>query len=230
MAVAIMPGLFMTVIATRGKELIEHRRQVLLEAGFEFNGADGGSAADVEDVYCAGAHMRFAHHARDFARQILHLAVAGSLELHLSLINHALLLPGNPPSGQTFSGFTPPVRQSRGSSVLPPSELVAPVPRPARHLPILLAGPFWLPVKRFQILSRARPHDTGYRNDYWQVQRSWRRLGLPRHRRHPCWADRKFMIWMTRSERDTATDALEKRLWNDWQAVSALETTFEITV
>ena len=103
MSVAIMPGLFMTIIATRGKELIEHRRQVLLEAGLEFNGADGGSAADVEDVYRAGAHTRLADHARDFARQIMHLAVAGSLELHLSLVNHASLVPGNQPLGQTFS-------------------------------------------------------------------------------------------------------------------------------
>ncbi len=50
MAVAVMPCLFVPVVAAGREQFVQNSGQVLLETGFEFNGADAASAADIEDV------------------------------------------------------------------------------------------------------------------------------------------------------------------------------------
>jgi len=100
MAVSVVPSALMAVIAAGRKQLVQHRRQVLLEAGLELDGADGAGAADIEDVHEAAANARLTHDASDLAREIVHLAVAGGLDLYLSLVSHAWFLPGTGPTGQ----------------------------------------------------------------------------------------------------------------------------------
>ena len=60
-AVAVVPGVLVAVFAAGRQQLVQHRRQVLLEAWFEFNGADGPGAADIEDVHETAAHTRFSY-------------------------------------------------------------------------------------------------------------------------------------------------------------------------
>jgi len=48
MAVAIVPGLFVAVVAAGRDELIQQGGKVLEQAGFVFNGPKCGGAADVE--------------------------------------------------------------------------------------------------------------------------------------------------------------------------------------
>jgi len=55
LAIAIVPGLFVAVVAARREELVQHCRQVLLESGLEFDRADGARAADVKDICHPGA-------------------------------------------------------------------------------------------------------------------------------------------------------------------------------
>src|SRR5665811_386695 len=63
-------------------------------------GAIGTGAADMEDVHEAAAHARLSHDAGDLAREVVHLAVAGGMELNLSLVNHARFLPRTGSTGQ----------------------------------------------------------------------------------------------------------------------------------
>ena len=55
-AVAVVPCLLVAVVRTRWHQLVQNRGQVPLEAGLEFDRADGTSAADVENMRHAGAH------------------------------------------------------------------------------------------------------------------------------------------------------------------------------
>ena len=50
MAVAIMPGLFMAVVAAGRNQLIHNGRHVSLQPGLELNRTDRRCAADVEDI------------------------------------------------------------------------------------------------------------------------------------------------------------------------------------
>jgi hypothetical protein len=54
--VAVVPGLFVSVVARRRDQLVENFREVALESRFEFDCAHGGRAADGEDVNDAGAN------------------------------------------------------------------------------------------------------------------------------------------------------------------------------
>ena len=85
------------------QQLVQHCRQVLLEARLELNRADCASAADVEDVNEPAAHARLAYNPGDLAGEVMHLPVAGGLDSNLLLVNHAFLLPGTQPSGQRLS-------------------------------------------------------------------------------------------------------------------------------
>jgi hypothetical protein len=49
-AVAVVPGLFVAVVAARRKELIKHGRQVALKPRLEFNGPQCSCATHIKDV------------------------------------------------------------------------------------------------------------------------------------------------------------------------------------
>jgi len=50
MAVAIVPGLFVSVIAAGREEFIQHGWQVFFKPRLEFYGADCAGAADIKDM------------------------------------------------------------------------------------------------------------------------------------------------------------------------------------
>ena len=52
MAVAIMPGLFVTIVAAGRDEFVQNGRQIILKPRLELNGADRSCTADVENVDC----------------------------------------------------------------------------------------------------------------------------------------------------------------------------------
>src|SRR5262249_8055957 len=54
MAVAVVPGLLVAVLPAGGNEAVQRLRQVALQARLELDGAEGGGAADAEDVGHAG--------------------------------------------------------------------------------------------------------------------------------------------------------------------------------
>jgi hypothetical protein len=95
MAIAIVPCLFMSVIAARGEKFVQHCRQILLQTRLEFNRPHRAGTPDVEHVRYSSADMRLTHDLRNRFRQIVHLPMPACPQLYLSLINHQLELPQN---------------------------------------------------------------------------------------------------------------------------------------
>src|SRR5262249_55966846 len=94
MAVAVVPGLLVAVSPARRQQLIEHLRQVLLEAGLELDGADRRRAADGEDVADAGLHPRAGDDAAHVLGEVVPVAVARRPEGDLLLNDHGRLSQG----------------------------------------------------------------------------------------------------------------------------------------
>ena len=92
MAVAIVPRLFVSVIAARRDEFVQQVGQVFHQARFEFDGADCAGAADVEYVRRARAHAGVMDDLRHVRRQVVHLPVTARFQQDLFLVNHALFL------------------------------------------------------------------------------------------------------------------------------------------
>src|SRR5207244_1733929 len=89
-AVAVMPSLLMAIVAAGREQLVEHGRQVLLETRLEFDGTDGGGAADVEYMNHAGEDARLGNNSGHVLGQVVHLAMAGGLEVDLMLDQNGL--------------------------------------------------------------------------------------------------------------------------------------------
>ena len=87
-AVAIVPGLLVAVVAAGREQLVQDCGQILLQARFKFNRADGPGTANVENVCEARAQARFAHDSSHLLRKVVHLAVTRRLNLEFALINH----------------------------------------------------------------------------------------------------------------------------------------------
>jgi len=88
MAVAVVPGLFMAVLPARRHELVQDSRQVFQESGFKFDRADGGGAADIENVCDAVAHLGGADNLGDLTGEVVHFSVPAGLNFDFSLIDH----------------------------------------------------------------------------------------------------------------------------------------------
>ena len=73
MAVAVAPSLLVGVIPAGWNKPPQKRRQVLLQARLELDGADGSGAAHVEDLHDASAHTRLADNSGDPVGQVVHL-------------------------------------------------------------------------------------------------------------------------------------------------------------
>ncbi len=93
MAIPVMPGLFVPIVAARGKEPVQSIRQIFLESRLEFDGPDRRGAADTENVGQPGFDTGSADNLADFLRQIVHGAMSGGLDLNFSLVNHGFLPP-----------------------------------------------------------------------------------------------------------------------------------------
>jgi hypothetical protein len=93
MAVAIVPGLLVSIAAARRDELIQNGRQVALQARLEFDGADGPGASHVEHVHVAGSNARRLDGSRHTRRKVMHVAVPARLDGDLLLMGHSLTSP-----------------------------------------------------------------------------------------------------------------------------------------
>ena len=89
MAVAVVPGLLVSVIAARREQLVQHRRQVPFQAGLEFDGPHRRSAADIEDMNETAAHFGVGDNPGNLTGEVVHVAVAGGLNLNFTLVEHA---------------------------------------------------------------------------------------------------------------------------------------------
>ena len=88
-AIAIVPGLLMAIVAAGREQLVQGRRQVLLQTGFELDGADGARAANIENVRYPATYVGRVDDLLEVVRQVVHLAMTGSLEMNLSLVYHS---------------------------------------------------------------------------------------------------------------------------------------------
>ena len=76
MAVAIVPGLFVSVIGIGRYKPIEDVRQIFAEPWLEFDGSQCAGAADVEEMQQAAVDSRFANDFRDVGGDIMDVAMA----------------------------------------------------------------------------------------------------------------------------------------------------------
>ena len=74
MPIAVVPSLLVGVVPIGRNEAPQKRRQVLLQAGLEFDGANRTSAAHVEDLHDAGVHTQLADNPVDRVGQVVRLA------------------------------------------------------------------------------------------------------------------------------------------------------------
>ena len=65
MAVAVMPGALMPILAAGGNEAVQQLRQIVFQAGFEFDGADRRGTADDEERDHAQCHPGMPYHLGD---------------------------------------------------------------------------------------------------------------------------------------------------------------------
>ena len=94
MAIAIVPGALVPIIPAGRKQFVESSGKIFLQPRFEFDGADGSSAPDIEDVRQPANNPRGADNFSDGFGEVVHLPVTGSLKRDLMLIDHgSLILP-----------------------------------------------------------------------------------------------------------------------------------------
>ena len=88
MSVAVVPGLFVAVVAAGRDEFVENLRKVALEAGLELDCAYGSGAADGEDMDEASTDSRCCGDGGDLFGEVVHVSVAGGGEGDLLLVRH----------------------------------------------------------------------------------------------------------------------------------------------
>ena len=88
-AVAIVPGAFVPIVAAGRNQLIQNDGQVALQPRLKFNCSQGARAPDMEDVDGAGSNPRIAHRRRDPVREVVHVAMTLGRESDLLLMNHS---------------------------------------------------------------------------------------------------------------------------------------------
>src|SRR5689334_20154123 len=87
-SVAVVPGLFVSVVAAGRDELVEHLGQIALESRFEFDGPQRGGAADVEYVHRAVANAGLGDDGCDLPGEVVHMAVSAAAYGDLLLVGH----------------------------------------------------------------------------------------------------------------------------------------------
>src|SRR5208337_18478 len=102
MAVAVVPGLFVPVVAAGRNEFVQQVGQVFEQTRFVFDGAQRARAADVEHVRRARAHAGIVNNLGHVRRQVMQLPVSPGFQQDLFLVNHVLLLRGTGPERKAF--------------------------------------------------------------------------------------------------------------------------------
>ena len=75
MAVSVVLGLFVAIVAAGWNQPVQNGRNVGPQPGFELNGANGGSASHVEYVDKSDFHAGFSNCGRHSLRKIVHVSV-----------------------------------------------------------------------------------------------------------------------------------------------------------
>jgi len=91
MAVAVMPGLFVAVVAAGRNQLIQNGRHVSLQPGLELNRTDRRGAADVEDIGNSSFDTRGVHDGGHLLGDVFHVPVTFSIQRNLVLKAHVCL-------------------------------------------------------------------------------------------------------------------------------------------
>ena len=91
MAVAIVPGLLVAVLAARRDQMIEQLWQIALQSWFKLDGPNGACAADIEYVGRADLNTAFGHNQGDAVGDILHVPMAYRFDIKLLLSDHEVI-------------------------------------------------------------------------------------------------------------------------------------------
>jgi len=91
MAVAVVPGLFVRIVAARRKEAVQYARQILDETGFVLDRPYACGASDVEHVRNAMADAGPRHDVLDRGGEVVHLARARRAQRDNVLQRHVFL-------------------------------------------------------------------------------------------------------------------------------------------
>ena len=78
----------MPILTRGGNEPVEHGWQVVLEAWLEFDGPQGRGTADVAECGDSPNDARFLNDLLQLVGQVVHVAVAAGLSLHVLLKDH----------------------------------------------------------------------------------------------------------------------------------------------
>lgn len=76
MAVAVVPGLLVAIVAAGRDEFIENRGHVRAQTWFKFNRANRGGASQVEYVRDPRPHAGMGDSRRDLIGEVVHISVA----------------------------------------------------------------------------------------------------------------------------------------------------------
>src|SRR5215468_1786471 len=90
MAVAILPGLLVSVAAAGGNELVQQFRKITLQTAFEFNRPDGCCASDIENINRSGFDARGTDNFRNPWSEIVHVTVTRGTNCNLLLMCHSV--------------------------------------------------------------------------------------------------------------------------------------------
>src|SRR5438552_4910709 len=91
MTIAIVPGLFVAVVAAGRNQLIQNGRHVSLQPGLELNRTDRRCAADVEDIGNSSFDTRGVHDGGHLLGDVFHVPVTFGIQRNLVLKAHVCL-------------------------------------------------------------------------------------------------------------------------------------------
>src|SRR5579859_4670723 len=118
-AVAVVPGLFMTIGAAGRDQLVENGGHVLLKSGLELNRSEGGGASDVEHIHDPSGNSGGIHGRRDLTGDVMHISVSFGMQRNLVLKAHGwrslLWSRSRLVRGVQVGHFVPIVRRKRNS-------------------------------------------------------------------------------------------------------------------
>src|SRR5215467_11249786 len=90
MAVAILPGLLVSVSSAWRNEFVQDLRKITLQTAFEFNCPNGCCASYIENINCSGLDARGTDNLRNAWSEIVHVTVACGTNCNLLLMCHSV--------------------------------------------------------------------------------------------------------------------------------------------
>ena len=87
MAIAVMPGKFVTIFATRRDKFVEDFWKISLQPRLELNRPDHAGGADVEDMYRSNGNPGSYDDGRNLAREVLHMTMPRRVDANAILIS-----------------------------------------------------------------------------------------------------------------------------------------------